>query len=88
MPARFQIPTDNWNDAASGRGQAGLPCVVCGKAIEHPTYEVECVDGSTSWCVIPGTADVSDAGYMGYHPVGVGCLRKHPELKPYAVRVK
>lgn len=60
------------------------PCVVCGKPIRHETAQswVVVVDGGT--CLEhPDDADPNAAGYLGGYPIGKGCLRRHPELKPY-----
>ena len=79
----FKIPRSaDYKTDAKG---SGYPCVVCGRPVEHPIYEVECVDGGSDLCVTPGTANESDPGYMGYYPVGVKCLKKHPELAPFVL---
>lgn len=67
------------------RGGDRQPCVVCGRPVKAPTFMVECVNGGLDECVLPGTADTTDAAYMGAFPVGPDCLRRHPELRPFVV---
>lgn len=66
---------------------SSYPCVVCGRPIRKPVYFVECVEGSTDECCIPGKVDNSDPAYMGLHPLGAACLLNHPELEDYVIRV-
>lgn len=61
------------------------PCVVCGRPTRSETL-LECVNGATDECVMPGTADTADPGYMGGQPVGPDCLRRFPQLRPYVSR--
>lgn len=68
------------------RRHGGEPCVVCGREVKNPSLFLECIGGGESECVLPGTADVADPGYMGLLPIGQCCLRRHPGLKPYVVK--
>lgn len=80
----MKIPKSKHHGNNVARSNGGyMPCVVCGKPIKDPSYYVECVNGGTDECVLPGQADVDDPGYMGYQPLGANCLLAHPELGPY-----
>lgn len=68
------------------------PCTACGRAInvDQPHWRVYIHDG--------GDIIVTEAEYdewetarsgagLGTYPIGPDCLRKHSEVKPYAIRV-
>lgn len=82
----IQIP-DNPRYTANSERCTGdqMPCVVCGKPITVWRWAVRLVDGGT----MIGTDEdaVADPeGDLGYYPIGSDCLKKHPEIKPYAVK--
>jgi hypothetical protein len=65
-----------------------MPCIICGKPVE--------MAGNPAMVrVFWGTHIVTDAeargiisregegGDVGGYPIGAGCLRKHPEIRPY-----
>lgn len=68
-----------------------MPCIVCGRAVKQL---------KTAWCVrvfwgshivtdeeaVAIIAKEGDGGDLCYYPIGPDCLRRHPELQPYAVR--
>jgi hypothetical protein len=63
------------------------PCIVCGKAAGKSPWMVRVVNGGTDI----GTDEEGDAdpsSDLGYYPIGTDCLRKHPEVKPYAKKQK
>lgn len=62
------------------------PCIVCGKPIDpaRATHMVHVHRGG-GWAVTEEEAGKIDQSYdLGLHPIGSDCLRRHPELKPYA----
>lgn len=61
------------------------PCVVCGKPCPRPQYMLHLWDG-THAVLEEETATLNPMADLGMYPVGSDCLRKNPELKPYAVR--
>lgn len=54
-----------------------LPCVVCGKSIRSPRYQVHLVDGGSSLCHVEDSYDDAPAD-LGWYPVGAECRRKLP----------
>jgi hypothetical protein len=61
-------------------------CIICGRPIKARPKYLHVVGGGTS-VLLPADEGkyTSDAGDMYYHPVGTGCLKKHPQLKRYAI---
>lgn len=55
------------------------PCYLCNRPIREPlaAISLEVVDGGVR-IARPGTADVTDPGYMGFFPVGPECARRIP----------
>jgi hypothetical protein len=66
-----------------------MPCLVCGKPVNNPKWQIRVHEGGFT-AVTEAEADLlnqqgcSDAD-LGCHPIGANCLKKHPELQPYAV---
>jgi hypothetical protein len=77
--------------SAKGRGRwsaNSIPCYVCAKPIRKDRVRfmlhVHCGGGVA---VTEDEATKLDArGDLGCHPIGSDCLRRHPELKPYAIK--
>jgi len=52
-------------------------CAACGRRLRGKRRMVEVIDGGDS-VAAPGLGpDTTDAGYMGFFPVGPECARKH-----------
>jgi hypothetical protein len=52
-------------------------CAACGKKLRGKRRMVEVINGGCS-VAAPGLGpDTTDAGYMGFYPVGPECARKH-----------
>ena len=60
------------------------PCAVCGKPIE-PSKAKHYVRMHVMWAALMPDEEVEPGYDQGYFPIGTDCLRKHPELEPYAV---
>ena len=64
------------------------PCIVCGLPCPNPMWMVRIWYGSEA--VMEEEAAVLEisapGGDLGMQPLGTQCLKKHPELKPYAVK--
>lgn len=61
------------------------PCVVCGREVRAPfPAMVHVVDGGGT--VATDDESVEEASDLGCYPVGPGCLRRFPELKPYILK--
>lgn len=91
---QLQIPTnENYSsnqDKFPCKGNT-YPCVVCGKPCPNPKFMlwVHC-GGDTAVTIEEGerlNAAGEEGSDLGSQPIGVDCLRKHPELKPYTWRV-
>jgi len=52
-------------------------CSCCGKIIKGKAYWVEVINGGGDVAARESNTDTNDAGYMGFHPVGPDCARKH-----------
>jgi hypothetical protein len=70
------------------------PCVVCGRAVNQtkPHWMVRVHYGGDR-VVTDAMADrLNEIGFanaeLGGHPIGPDCLKQHPEIKPYAVRIR
>ena len=59
------------------------PCVICGKPIKNWKYSIMTYEGA--YAVTEDELKTLDnSGDSGAYPIGSHCLKKHPELKPYA----
>jgi hypothetical protein len=54
-----------------------LRCACCDKIINGNHCLVEVIDGGSSVAAPGLRPDESDAGYMGFFPVGNSCAKKH-----------
>jgi hypothetical protein len=74
-------------DYRKNQDKAGdlLPCVICGRGIksENPKM-VHVHNGGTSIVTEEEAKTLDPAADMYFFPIGPCCLRKHPEIKPYA----
>lgn len=52
-------------------------CVCCGKPLKGQVAWVEVINGGNDVAHPDEKPDQNDPGYMGLHPVGVTCARKH-----------
>lgn len=68
------------------------PCIVCGKPCRNPQWMLHLYQGyyaiSTEEAELMQTNDPRnfESSDSGMHPIGSGCLRKHPKLRLYVVR--
>ena len=73
--------------ARSARSGDAYPCVVCGIPVTRPRFVCHVIEGGGVALHPEDEAlYVPDGGDMCCQPVGTDCLRRHPELKPYASR--
>lgn len=84
MARLIKLPETQKYDFSGGRA---LPCVICGKAVKKVQFEVHLVDGGGSLCH-PDDKWEDEASDLYWYPIGACCLWRHPELKPFAVKVK
>lgn len=68
------------------------PCIICGKPCPNPKYMVwEHCGGGVLVTEEEGNR-LNEEGRggedLGGQPIGVDCLRKNPDLKPYAGKVR
>jgi len=61
------------------------PCAVCDTPVPSPKFIVRIVNGG-SHIGTDAEGDANPAADLGYHPIGLDCLRRHPEIKPFAVK--
>lgn len=70
-------------------GEHDDPCIICGRPVDRRKnpWMLHVVDGGASVHVpdAPGPKPTSD---LGWHPIGSDCLRRHPELRAAARRMK
>lgn len=64
------------------------PCVICGRPVKdgRATAWVHVHQGGSSVVTEEEAKTLDPASDLGCWPVGSDCLRRHPELNPYAVR--
>jgi len=68
----------------SAKPSEHYPCVVCGKPASNPRYMVHLHNGGSTIVTEDEAEQLDPAGDMSLYPLGSDCLKKHPELKPYA----
>lgn len=63
------------------------PCCVCGKPvnIKARPYWLRLLVGGKVVTTETDT-EIPEGQDLGCHPIGADCLRRHPELKPWASR--
>ena len=61
------------------------PCVVCGKPMKDAKHYIHLHCGGSHAVTAREAEDLPDNEDLGSYPIGACCLRKHPELKPYAL---
>lgn len=86
----IEIPfNDDFGEQMDRTGSHGRsPCIVCGRQCPNPRYMVH-VHGGLQTIVTEEEAEQlnnsdESGGDMGMWPIGTDCLKKHPELRPYA----
>jgi hypothetical protein len=52
-------------------------CAACGRKLSGTPQWVEVIDGGSSVAAPGLDPDTTDAGYMGWFPVGPECARRH-----------
>ena len=64
---------------------AATPCVICGKAVTtaNPAH-IHLHNGGASIVTEAEAATMDPAADLGLYPIGADCLRRYPELRPYA----
>jgi hypothetical protein len=84
-------PDHHLQDEKNGVGQT--PCIICGRGVREPwKYTVHMYWGTTlvtaeeiatlSNDELPENAD------LGMWPIGADCLKKHPEIIPYLLKLE
>jgi hypothetical protein len=61
------------NEKRCGEGEE--PCAICGKPVRGERFIAVVVSGGAEWGDV--NSDSRDPGYMGVHPIGSDCHRKH-----------
>ncbi len=69
------------NYSKYGHGE-NAPCLLCGKPVKPGSQWVRM---AVTLRIIPPDANIPRELDQGFFPVGSGCVRKHPELKPFLV---
>jgi len=90
-----EIPVhkDYFSNAERCKGNT-YPCVVCGRPAPNPKYMVRVIYGThvgtqqeaESTHIFSEDGKELDGGDLGLYPIGSDCLKKHPELKEYAIK--
>lgn len=83
----IQIPVSEHHskNAAKCKGDE-QPCIVCGKPVKAAKWYVHLHCGGSHAVTEEEAATLPDNEDLGLYPIGTCCLRKHPELKPYAFK--
>lgn len=81
------------SERTNANGEGNCPCIVCGRAInmDRPHWMVYVHGGGSVIVTETEHTEMNRAnerGDLGCYPIGPECLRKHPDIKPYAIRVK
>jgi hypothetical protein len=63
-----------WADRHQGSTEH---CAACGRKLSGTPQWVEVIDGGSSVAAPGLDPDTTDAGYMGWFPVGPECARRH-----------
>lgn len=61
------------------------PCIICGKGIkdDKQRYSVHVHNGGSDIVTEEESAKLDPSADLLFYPIGVNCLRNHPELSPY-----
>jgi hypothetical protein len=62
------------------------PCIVCGKPAPTTPFSIHVHCGGGTAVTEEEAAKLDEGADLGMYPIGRNCLKKHPELKEYAVR--
>lgn len=67
------------------QGSDDQPCIICGKLVkdQNNRYSVHVHEGGTHIVTEEEAATMDEASDLGFYPIGLDCLRQHPELRPY-----
>ncbi len=73
--------------ARSRRHGSAYGCIVCGLPTPSPRFYCHVIEGG-GVALHPDDEHlyVPDGGDMCHLPLGSECLRKHPQLKPFAIK--
>jgi len=78
----FELPhTADYSKNSRHVAPNASPCAVCGKSVLNPKYWVHVVWGTE--IILPDVEWPDPSSDLGCQPVGVACVKNHPELKPY-----
>jgi hypothetical protein len=69
-------------------GDQEYHCVICGKPVKMASrpWCLRIINGGFDVATIETEEQIDPAGDLYWLPIGNNCLRKHPELKPWAKR--
>lgn len=88
-PPSVEIPSERSSRAPDTMPSSHMPCIVCGLPVDmrsNPFVLHVCEGGNVAVDADPPYIGHDDAGCLGSYPVGSGCLRAHPQLRPFARR--
>jgi hypothetical protein len=77
----FSHPDFNRNQAKAGDR---TPCCICGKGIKNMS-KAKHLRVNTANQFVADDVELAPGEDMGCFPIGPECLKKHPELKEWAV---
>lgn len=75
-------PRYSQNQERFAKGDAS-PCVLCGKAVEKPRYEVHLHQGGSHVVTEKEARCLDPGGDMGMYPLGAECYKRCPGIRPY-----
>lgn len=93
-----EIPwTDDYDtnvERTNAHGRGFAPCIVCGRAVNVNSrhWEVRVHHGGSHIVSEAEAERLNAEGHessdLGCYPIGPDCLKKNPDIKPFAVRTK
>lgn len=66
------------------RGDTREPCLICGDKLDKNRSNMLILDEACEFIIDPARWEETHGGFF---PVGRTCLKNHPELLPYVVKV-
>lgn len=83
LPKPFSHPDCEKNQNKSHRGAHGACCLCYAPVRSKPGGYLRVVEGGARFADPTEPEDTNDD--LGLWPIGSGCLRKHPELRPLLI---
>jgi len=62
-------------------------CAICGKGVRNVRWMVHIINGGLDIKTDEKPREIDEAGNLYHFPIGSDCLKRHPQIRPWAIRV-